>query len=477
MSGMIRKCCPPVCCTGDDWTCDEDLVAFDITVHHEIKLDRTTDIEIENCCPDIVTCSPRDGMIAKHDSPLDVVIQYECRFKVYMTPPSGTYTSLYNLGSWVQSPDCDPEWLDNPTLLGKGPKVRGTWTSETKTVNAFPCGSGNCYGSSFARQNKLLVDADFSYNHPDGTIPPNDILSVIKLRNLPENHGGNADCCTGIKTAGCDDRCLIDLQVELPVVDVSMLNGGGNSYAFHELVNRLSGTTPACTVGSQDINQTYPAPSTTFEFYPSARKAYEGGSVNTCDPALGAQQAVAAVDSALATTWSSLKSQMQTSIPSFQDTQTNLHWTLAGVAEGLFIGGTNSSSGTIFSSTDFYAIGPGSSPGTVGPYDPDVICMDQNTEHNQCDVLTPGTSLFYIPPPPPSGDGICPKYKFNLANTWVDHIWEFDYEATWGSGPTSCSPCVSGQLGAFPNAKDETGVKLKTVVTVNSITPVDSGTC
>jgi hypothetical protein len=468
MSGMLRKCCPPVCCTGDEWTCDEDLVEFDITVHHEIKLNRTTDMHVEACCPDLAGCHPRNGVSAVHDDPLDLTIEYDCRFKVYMTPPSGTYTNLYNLGKWVQSDACAPSWVQSP-------KVRGTWTSETTTVDKFPCGEGNCYSSfAYSRQNRLLVDAEFYYDEPAGTIPPSGILSVIKLRNLPENHGQSGGCCTGIKTPGCDDRCLIDLQVALPMINVSMSNGGAG-YAFRELVNRLAGTSPACTVGALDINQTYPAPNTTFEFYPSVRKVYEGNSVITCDPVLGASQAVAAVDSALPDTWQSLKAQMQASLPVFQDFKTDLHWALAGVANGLYMAGTNGSSANIVDDTAFYGIGSGSAPGTVGPYRPDVVCIPADTEHKQCDPIAGLTSNFYVPPV--NQGGICPKYKFNLSNGWKDHIFEFQYEATWGYVGASCLPCTQGLSSAFPGMTDKTGVKLKSIVTVNSITPEPSTGC
>jgi hypothetical protein len=477
MSGMLRKCCVPVCCSGDEWTCDEDLVEFDITLHHKINATRSTILQIEMCCSEIGGCSPRDGWDIQHDVPLDMEIEYECRFKVYMTPPSGAYTSLYDLGTWTQSNLCDPVWETNPTLGGTGPKIVGTWDCETHRTGAFPCGSGNCYSNSgpfpYSRKNELLVNMAFNYEtvNPTVNIPPSDILSMIKLRNLPDSHGGTQDCCTGIKTPGCDDRCLIDLQINPGNVSMSMDNPDGVGYSFHEIVTRLAGTAPNCTLGVVDVNQTYPAPTDQIVFATGARMAYEGSSVTTCDPVLQGT-AVAAVDSELATTWNNVKTVTGSAFPSFYDAATGFLWDMSLVNSGFQITSLNSGQINV-GSTSFYTPGQG----TGG--DPCVVCVPGDTEHNVCDGLNGGTSEFYIPPL--NAGGICPKYKFNLVNGWTDHIWEFAYMADFACGATgrSCLPCTLGTNAVYNSgtANDETGVKLKTTVTINSATPVDSANC
>ena len=507
MSGMLRKCCPPVCCTGDEWTCDEDLVEFDVTVKHTVEQYRDLNIDITNCNWGTLPphCNLGQGYRYGHIEPMNLLIEYECRFKVYMTPPSGTYTNLYNLGTWVQSDACAPSWLANPTLGGTGPRVRGTWTANSTIINKYPQStsppSTNC-DNMLKGETELDIDIDFVYDEPSGTIPPADILSVVKLRNLPENHGTSVDCCTGIKTSGCDDRCLLDLQVAPGSIRVEMLNGAitqeGAGRAVREIVSEFLNEAPPCTGRAVLSDQALPlilddfGDPKKFTFYTAARKVWDGKTAITCDPNMTEGKAVAAVDSQMNLTWQEVLilcraamvdlSSYPPNLPGnsspygFYDTQSGSQSRFSQVNTGYKLA-TSNVTNVILASDDFYSA-TGCLPTLLSP--PKVVCVPGDTEHNECDSVN---DIGEFPLPYPGDPGICPKYKFNLINGWKDHIWEYaylaDFDACW---PTECECDSGGNTSGYSGIVDDSSIdevrgKVKTSIIVNGITPEPSTDC
>ena len=477
------RCCPFVClCDGEDWTCPDgattfDLVAVDITLKHTIKGGRSTDIQITNCCVSPTDCDPRRGIHLGHDQDMDLDITYECRFTVYMAPPTGTGTDPYDLGTWTQSTLCDPFWMVNPTLGGTdGPRIRGTWTSQAWTETEYPCGTGDC-DSGGRRRAEFEGNMGFTYDTPAGTTPPSGVLKMTKRLKISEDYGptptpGGVDnpCCAN--RGSCLEKCIVDVLVSPGDPDLSFTNGGGSvgsPWAYYTQSFPFTGTSPACSVdGTPDNTDQAIAPTGTAVFTTQARMVYEMDGANVCNPPLESDK-YAAFDSALPTAWANISSLVVTgqSITSESLVSGRL-FPVSWLHKGLKIDASNAPIITL-GSISFYS--PTTSP--LGG-EACVDCVTGETENNYCNPTT-STGEFSI-------GTACSQYKLNATNGWKDQIFEYSYDADFACGVTgeSCDPCNNTGPSAFWNsgtAYDKPSNQLKTVVTINSITPVHSGDC
>lgn len=483
MSALL-KCCPFVClCDGENWTCQEggetfDLVAVDVTMRHTIKGSRTTDIQLTNCCVSPTDCDPSRGIQLGHDQDTDLDITYECRFTVYMAPPSGTGTDPYDLGTWTQSGLCDPFWMTNPTLGGTGPRIRGTWTSQAWTETDYPCGTGSSCSSGSRRKAEFEGNMGFTYDEPSGTTPPANALRMTKRLKISEDYGptptpGGVDnpCCSN--RGDCLEKCVVDVLVSPGNVDMEFTNGGDaggpSPWAYYTQSFPFTGTSPNCTVsGTPNNTDQASAPSGTSSFTTQARMVYEMDGSNVCDPPLESDK-YAAFDSALPTAWANLSSTVVSnmSITSESLVGTRL-FPVSWLTKGMKIDATNAPIITL-GSINFYS--PTTSP--LGG-EACVDCVEGETEYGYCNATT-SSGEFSI-------GTACSQYKSNALNGWTDQIWEYSYDADFACGDTSnsCDPCNNTGPSVFWNsgtAYDRPANQLKTVVIINSITPVDSGDC
>ena len=467
----LMKCCPFVClCDGENWTCPDgkntfDLVAVDVTLKHTIKGGRTTDLQITNCCKGAVDCdSPRQNIKVGHDADMELDITYECRFVVYMAPPTGTGTDPYDLGTWTQSNLCDPYWV-------AAPSIAGSWSSQSFTESGYPCGEGNC-NSGGRRRTELEVGMAFNYDEPSGTTPPANVLKMTKRLKIAEDFGpGNNTpgptynpCCSN--RGSCIEKCVVDVLVSPGNVDMEFVNNIG-SYSYFTQSFLFIGTTPNCEVSATaDLTETGTAPTATSLFTTQARMVYEMDGENICNPPLESDK-YAAFDSALPTSWANINAAINANFGPFADGQNNRLTTASWLSKGLQITATN----------DVIAVGPSSfySP-TTNPsgFDPCVYCVSGETENGFCNPVS-STGEFVI------GDA-CSQYRANSLNGWEDQIFEYSYDADWACGSTGndCEPCPEANITNYWNsgtANDKPSNQLKTVVTINSITPVNSGDC
>ena len=473
MSPLMR-CCPFVClCDGEDWTCPDgedtfDLVAVDVTLKHTIKGGRNTDIQITNCCLGAVDCDPpRKGITIGHDNDMDLDITYECRFVAYMAPPTGTGTDPYNLGTWTQSTLCGPYWVTAPT-------ISGSWTSEAWTESEYPCGSGDC-DSGGRRRAEFEANMGFTYTEPNGTTPPTDVLRMTKRLKIAEDYGptptpGGVDnpCCAN--RGSCLEKCIVDVLVSPENVDMEFTSLGGNqTWAYFTQSFPFTGTTPLCSVDTTpDNTDQATAPTGTAVFTTQARMVYEMDGANICDPPLEADK-YAAFDSALPTAWANISSAVVAgqTITSESLVGSRL-FPVSWLHRGLKIDASNAPVITL-GSTGFYSATTSPPGGEACVY-----CVPGETEHGYCDATT-SSGEFSI-------GTACAQYKANAANAWTDQIWEYSYDADFACGTTGidCEPCPESGLFAYWNsgtANDKPSNQLKTVVTINSITPVHSGDC
>ena len=470
---MLMKCCPFVClCDDSIWTCPDgedtfDLVAVDVTLKHTIKGGRSTNLDITNCCLGAVDCdSPRKGITIGHDNDMDLDITYECRFVAYMAPPTGLGTDDYNLGTWTQSTLCDPYWVAKP-------EISGSWTSEAWTEMDYPCGGGNCV-SGGRRRTELDVAMGFIYEEPDGTIPPANILKMTKRLKIAEEYGpqptpGGVDnpCCAN--RGSCIEKCIVDVLVSPESVEMEFVNNlGTNAYLAQSYP--FTGTTPLCSVSATPDNTDYgPAPTGTALFTAQARMVYEMDGANVCNPPLEADK-YAAFDSALPTAWANISSILMGDFdPSYfaDGLVASRLLPVSWLSEGLQI--TASNQVITVGPANFYSPTTNPSGG-----DPCVYCESGETENGYCNQTT-STGEFSI-------GTACSQYKANAFNGWEDQIFEYAYDADFACGTTGidCEPCPEAGLTAYWNsgtANDKPFNQLKTVVTINSITPVHSGDC
>jgi hypothetical protein len=233
----------------------------------------------------------------------------------------------------------------------------------------------------------------------------------------------------------------------------------------------------------------------TIPFYTAARKVWDGATAITCDPDMTEGKAVAAVDSQMALSWSEVLLNCNGALAElggyppalpgnsppygFFDSQSLFQSRFSLVDKGFKLISSNALKTKLDSDSFYNERNCVSVPGL-----PKVVCVPGDTEHKQCDGVDTSTGWFPIPiPTGQGGQGICPKYKFNLVNGWKDHIWEYsylvDFDACW---PDACDCTIDGNTSGYSgvvndSATDEVRGKVKTSIIVNGITPEPSTGC
>ena len=462
---LTRKCCCTPECSGENWSCEEDLVEVVVTLKHVIEAERNMKWLVEMCCNDLDGCEPRPGWQFLHNSPLDLEIIYETRFTAYMVPPSADSTNPYNLGEWTVSQTCDPFYMENPTLGGTGPRIRGSWQSDAQATGQFPC-SGDCDNLG-SRETRLKTNIAFEYDSPTGATPPSDIIGMKKRLYLPRDWYDEEDCCTNSSGRACLENCLVDIQVKPGDVSFSMLSNGTHptlgSYGFAATSYPLEGDSPDCDVsGTADIDEVFAAPTATPVFTTKARKTYKMEGENVCDPPLGSSQELAFVETDLPEAWENFNTISFANAPFTTDSiASGKLFPMSTVNRGFQISGDNSGQINI-GQTSFYQTTDLYPPIIDCSYGDDIYCWDHDTNAN-----------FSTVDP-------CLQFTAAVNNQTVGGGRQFGYDVFFATtNNNSCLPCDPQVIAAYnkDEAFDKPRVSIYTELTIESITPVDSGAC
>jgi hypothetical protein len=235
-------------------------------------------------------------------------------------------------------------------------------------------------------------------------------------------------------------------------------------YGFAATSFPLEGTSPNCDVSTTaDIDEVFAAPTDMPVFTTMARKAYKMEGDNVCDPPLGSEEELAFVDTDLPIAWKNFNNTQAANPPFASDpVASSKLFYMSTVHRGFVISGNNS--GTIgIGGTSFYQSYDSFPPIIDCAYGDDIYCWphDQNANFT---VL----------------DNPCLLFNAAVNNQEVGGIQQFGYDVFFATtNSNSCLPCDPQVIAVYnkDEAFDKPRVAIQTELTIESITPVDSGAC